>query len=53
MQPGDVPVTCADIERLRHDFGFAPATLLQTGLQRFTDWFLDWNARSESARRAP
>ncbi|HYD63077.1 MAG TPA: NAD-dependent epimerase/dehydratase family protein [Noviherbaspirillum sp.] len=42
MQPGDVPATCADTNRLRELVGFAPATALEDGLARFRDWFLEW-----------
>jgi UDP-glucuronate 4-epimerase len=39
IQPGDVPVTCASIERLQQATGFAPVTPLQDGLSAFCDWF--------------
>jgi UDP-glucuronate 4-epimerase len=39
MQPGDVPETCADVEDLRRDVGFAPDTPIADGVQRFVDWF--------------
>ena len=39
MQPGDVPVTCADVEPLRRLTGFAPSTPLADGLRRFVDWY--------------
>jgi len=39
MQPGDVPKTCADVEDLRRDVGFAPDTPIADGVQRFVDWF--------------
>ena len=39
MQPGDVPSTCADVEDLRRDVGFAPATPLETGIARFVEWY--------------
>ena len=42
MQPGDVPATCADVEDLRRDVGFAPATPLETGIKRFLEWYLDY-----------
>jgi UDP-glucuronate 4-epimerase len=38
-QPGDVPVTYADIERARHDLDYQPVTDLATGLARFWAWF--------------
>ncbi|HZE60356.1 MAG TPA: NAD-dependent epimerase [Burkholderiales bacterium] len=39
MQPGDVKATYADTEALQRAVGFAPATPLATGLQRFAQWF--------------
>ena len=39
MQPGDVPATCADVEDLERDVGFTPATLLETGIARFIEWY--------------
>lgn len=45
MQPGDVPVTCADVGRLRERVGFEPNTPLSEGLAAFVAWFVDWKAR--------
>ena len=39
MQPGDVPVTYADISALERDFGFKPQTSLREGLRRFSEWY--------------
>jgi UDP-glucuronate 4-epimerase len=39
MQPGDVPVTAADIELSRRDLGFAPKTALEDGMVKFVDWY--------------
>lgn len=39
MQPGDVPVTYADIEDLARDVGFRPSTMIEDGIARFADWF--------------
>lgn len=39
MQPGDVPVTCADITTIEEDFGFHPSTPLREGLRRFAEWY--------------
>ncbi len=39
MQPGDVPETCADVEDLRRDAGFAPATPIAEGVRRFVEWY--------------
>lgn len=39
MQPGDVPVTCADTSALERDFGFRPSTPLRDGLRNFAKWY--------------
>jgi UDP-glucuronate 4-epimerase len=39
-QPGDVPLTCADISKARKLLGYNPTTALQDGLPRFIEWFL-------------
>ena len=42
MQPGDVPATCADVEDLARDVGFAPATPIETGVARFVEWYREF-----------
>lgn len=42
MQPGDVPATFADTERLQDRVGFSPDTSLESGLQRFAQWYREW-----------
>jgi nucleoside-diphosphate-sugar epimerase len=39
MQPGDVPVTCADAEALERDYGFTPKTGIREGLRAFAEWY--------------
>ena len=39
MQPGDVPATWADASELVCDTGFQPDTPIETGVQRFVDWY--------------
>ncbi|NSL53742.1 NAD-dependent epimerase [Uliginosibacterium aquaticum] len=39
MQPGDVPVTSADVSALTAWTGFAPGTPLAEGVNRFVAWF--------------
>jgi len=34
-QPGDVPFTCANIERARRELGYAPTTKIREGLAKF------------------
>jgi len=39
-QPGDVPLTCADISKARALLGYDPTTPLSVGLPKFVDWYL-------------
>ena len=39
-QPGDMPLTCADIYKARKLLGYNPKTKFEDGLPRFVDWFL-------------
>jgi UDP-glucuronate 4-epimerase len=39
-QPGDVPLTCADISKARKLLGYAPETQFRDGLPKFVNWFL-------------
>ncbi|WP_291255091.1 GDP-mannose 4,6-dehydratase [Fusobacterium sp.] len=42
MQPGDVPVTYADVSTLERDFDFKPQTSLREGLRRFAKWYKEF-----------
>lgn len=42
MQPGDVPITYADVTPLERDFGFKPSTSLREGLRAFALWYKDY-----------
>jgi UDP-glucuronate 4-epimerase len=44
-QPGDVPITCADISKARRLLGYNPTTPLREGLPKFVEWFLSTRAR--------
>ena len=44
MQPGDVPDTDADIESFARDFGYRPATSIETGIARFAAWHRQYYA---------
>ena len=39
-QPGDMPITCAEISKARKLMGYNPSTKFEDGLPRFVDWFL-------------
>lgn len=38
-QPGDVPITFADISKARARLGYAPSVDIREGVQRFVTWF--------------
>jgi UDP-glucuronate 4-epimerase len=38
-QPGDVPITYADVTRAGRDLGYAPKVLIEDGIGRFVEWF--------------
>jgi UDP-glucuronate 4-epimerase len=39
MQPGDVPVTYADVDDLMQAVGFKPTTAIETGMLQFIKWY--------------
>jgi UDP-glucuronate 4-epimerase len=39
LQPGDVPVSYADVEALVKDVGFKPRTPIEVGVERFVSWY--------------
>ncbi|MEO2018431.1 MAG: NAD-dependent epimerase [Fuerstiella sp.] len=43
MQPGDVPETFADIDALQRDVGFKPDTPIETGIERFVEWYKSYH----------
>jgi len=38
-QPGDVPITFADVSKARKLWGWEPRVPIEEGIQRFVDWF--------------
>jgi UDP-glucuronate 4-epimerase len=42
LQPGDVPDTYADVSDLVNDLGYKPATLLETGIRNFVEWYKEF-----------
>ena len=38
-QPGDLPETCASIDRVKAAVGYEPRTSLDDGLKNFVEWF--------------
>jgi len=39
MQPGDVPITYADVDELMRDVGFKPSTPIEQGIAHFVQWY--------------
>jgi UDP-glucuronate 4-epimerase len=39
VQPGDVPITYADVTRAREELGYRPSTPLPAGIEKFIVWF--------------
>ncbi|OPZ29172.1 MAG: dTDP-L-rhamnose 4-epimerase [Bacteroidetes bacterium ADurb.BinA174] len=44
MQPGDVVSTFADTSLLETEFGYKPSTSVKTGIEKFHEWFKDYEA---------
>ena len=44
MQPGDVVATAAKTTALEEWVGFRPSTPIETGVQRFADWYRSFYA---------
>ncbi len=42
LQPGDVPDTYADVDALQRDTGYSPSTPIETGINRFVDWYRNY-----------
>ncbi len=47
MQPGDVPITFADITRARKLLNYNPTTKIADGIPKFVEWFLECKASRE------
>jgi hypothetical protein len=39
LQPGDVPITFADVSKARAKLGYQPKVKVETGIPLFVDWF--------------
>jgi len=42
IKPGDVPATYASTDLLQEAVGFKPETNIEDGLQKFTDWYVEY-----------
>lgn len=43
VQPGDVPITYANIEKAQRLLGYNPKTQIEDGIPKFVDWFRQHN----------
>ena len=43
LQPGDVPITYANIDKAQRLLGYDPQTKIEDGIPRFVDWFRQQN----------
>ena len=42
MQPGDVPVSWANVDDLVEDLGYSPGMPIQEGVKKFVEWYLEF-----------
>ena len=50
MQPGDVPMTYANVDDLIADVGFKPETPLEVGIIKFVDWYQSYHRNQISPK---
>jgi len=43
LQPGDVPITFANIDKARRKLGYNPRVPIEQGIPKFVEWFLAAN----------
>jgi len=41
FQPGDVPITYADVTRARKELNYQPNVPIETGIKHFVEWYLE------------
>jgi UDP-glucuronate 4-epimerase len=46
MQPGDVPLTFADISKARAKLGYDPQVKIERGIKLFAEWFKNSHSKS-------
>jgi UDP-glucuronate 4-epimerase len=50
VQPGDVPLTCADISKAREQLGYHPRVKIEQGIPLFVEWFKSGEAATTEGR---
>jgi UDP-glucuronate 4-epimerase len=48
MQAGEVVATYANVDDLIQDIHFAPITPIETGIQKFVEWYLEYSQQPEA-----
>jgi len=48
MQPGDVPITYANTEKLEKAINYHPHTSLEEGIPVFVEWFKEWRLQNSN-----
>ena len=48
MQNGDMPITCASIEKLHAVIGYKPTISISIGIPKFVEWFKTYQKKYES-----
>lgn len=49
LQPGDVPVTYADIRKAQTLLNYRPSTPIETGIPKFVDWYLQQSSLTSAS----
>jgi len=52
VQPGDVPVTFADISKAEKKLGYHPKVKIEDGIPLFVEWFLQNAKKQDPSARA-
>ena len=52
MQPGDVPVTFADITKSKRALNYHPTTKIEEGIPKFVEWFREGKSYSSTSDHA-
>lgn len=53
MQPGDVPITFADISKARRLLNYHPCTKIEDGIPKFAEWFISQNPEKSGSQVTP
>jgi len=51
LQPGDVPITYADISKAREKLGYDPRVKIEEGIPKFVEWFRGVRRETQNVKR--